>query len=51
MPEVINDTWNIGAHDLPDMYALSSQASDIHIRKISHVHVTTIKHTAGTKEN
>ena len=32
----------MGTCDLPDMYALSPQAFGIHIRQITHVHVTTI---------
>ena len=37
----------MGIHDLPDMYALSPQASspralDMHIIQITHAHVTTI---------
>ena len=47
MPEVIHNTCNMGARDLPDMYALSAwacgpQASGIHIRQIPHAQVTTI---------
>ena len=47
MPEVIHNTCNMGARDLPDMYALSPQAcgpraSGIHIRQIPHAHITTI---------
>ena len=38
----------MGTRDLPDMYALSPracgpQALGIHIRQITHAHVTTIK--------
>ena len=39
--EVIHITCNMGSRDLPDMYALSPQASDIHIRQIPPAHVTT----------
>ena len=42
MLEVIHNTCNMGARDLPDMYVLSPQASGIHIRQIPHAHVTTI---------
>ena len=35
-------TCNMGAHDLPDMYALGPRASGIHIRQIPCAHVTTI---------
>ena len=43
VPEVIHNTCNMGARDLPDMYALSPQAcgpraSGIHIRQIPHAH-------------
>ena len=44
---MIHNTCNMGAHDLPDMYALSPRAcgpraSGIHIRQIPCAHVTTI---------
>ena len=44
---MIHITCNMGAHDLPDMYALSpwacgSQALGIHTRQILCAHVTTI---------
>ena len=47
VPEVIHLTCNMGARDLPDMYALSPRACGpralgIHIRQIPHAHVTTI---------
>jgi len=32
----------MGTHDLPDMYARSPRALGIHIRQITHAHVTTI---------
>ena len=41
-PEVLHITCNMCTRDLPDMYALSPRASDIHIRQIPRAHVTTI---------
>jgi len=34
---------NMGTSDLPDMYSQSPRAAGIHIRQITHAHVTTIK--------
>ena len=50
MPEVIHNTCNMGARDMPDMYAFSPRAcgpraSGIHIRQIPRAHVTTITYT------
>ena len=42
VPEVIHNTCNMGARDLPDTYALIPRASGIHIRQIPRAHVTTI---------
>ena len=39
---MLHISCNIGMNDLPDMYALSPQALDIHIRQITHTYVTTI---------
>ena len=39
---MLHITCNMCTRDLPDMYALSPQASGIHIRQIPRVHVTTI---------
>ena len=39
---MIHNTCNMGACDLPDMYALSPRALGIHIRQIPRAHVTTI---------
>ena len=44
---MIHDTCNMGACDLPDMYALSPRASGIHIRQIPRAHVTTVTCTNG----
>ena len=42
LTEVLHNSCNTGAHDLPDMYAHSPQALSIHIRQITHAHVLTI---------
>ena len=47
VPEVMHIICNMGARDLPDIYALSprawgTRAVGIHIRQIPRAHVTTI---------
>ena len=42
--EVLHSSCNMGTHDLPDMYGCSPQALGIHIRQITHAHVTTIRY-------
>ena len=44
LPEVLHNSCNITTRDLPDMYVLSPQALSIHIRQITHAHVTTINY-------
>ena len=39
---MMHGTCNVGTTDLPDMHALSPQASGMHIRQFPHTHVTTI---------
>ena len=51
MPEVIHNTCNMGARDLPDMYALSPRASGIHIRQIPRAHVTTITYAPSSTQS
>ena len=40
--KVIHIICKMCTRNLPDMYALSHEASDIHIREILHAHVITI---------
>ena len=40
--EVIHITVNMGACDLPNMYALSPRTSGMHIRQIPYAYVVTI---------
>ena len=47
VPEVIHNACNMGARDMPDMYALTPRAcgpraSGMHIRQIPRAHGTTI---------
>ena len=41
LPDVLHNSYNMGTCDLPDMYARSPGALDIHIGQITHTHVTT----------
>ena len=55
VPEVIHNTCNMCARDLPDMYALSPwacgpRASGIHIRQTPRAHVTTITCNMGARD-
>ena len=48
---MLHISCNIGTRDLPDMYALSTRdcgpwALGMHIRQITHAHVTTITYIA-----